>query len=203
MKKLFLIFIFPVILLSPTLAFGQKNKAPIDYLSVSGPIVFEKQSYYLSWTSHPTANFYKHEYLPQSEAASRYNTMILLDVLTGNQNIKDVVASKTSELKKMKETNPVVNYEALENPKNGEYMIDFLLSQSTPDGKAIGVVERNVYRYKVFTDKSGKKGILLFGVSTRSYGNDVNKFLARLRSDRNYLINSVSKFKIPDVSITE
>ena len=68
----------------------------------------------------------------------------------------------------MKATNPLVNYEMFQ--KNGEYLLDFLLSANAADGKTVDIVERNVYRYKTFTDKSGKKGILLFAVSVRSYG---------------------------------
>jgi hypothetical protein len=97
----------------------------------------------------------------------------------------------------------MVNYEILENPKNQEYILDFLLSQNNPDGKSMSIVERNVYRYKAVTDKSGKRGVLLFGVSTRSYGNNIDKFLVSLKSNRNQLINSVSQFSIPQISIAK
>lgn len=202
MKKILSTYILLSILVAFTSAFGQTGKAAIDYLKVAGPIVFGNQSYHLAWTAHPSTNFYKQEYVPRSESVTKFNTMILIDVLTGNQQINDIVAAKVAELKKMKETNPIVNYEALENSRKGEYMLDFLVSQNSPDGKSIMILERNVYRYKVFTDPSGKKGILLFGISTRSYGKDVEKFFAALKSGRNELINTVSKFNIPDISIS-
>ena len=61
----------------------------------------------------------------------------------------------------MKQINPVVNYETFE--KDGEYMIDFLYENSD-DGKSVSIAERNVYRYKTITDKSGQNAVLLFGI---------------------------------------
>ena len=91
----------------------------------------------------------------------------------------DVVATKNAELKKMKASNPVVNYETFE--KDGEVMLDFLVSENTPDGKYLSIVERNVYRYKSVVDKNGQKGVLLFGVSERAYGDDIDKFFPNLK----------------------
>src|SRR6185295_11081977 len=120
-----------------------KNKATTDYLNVPGPIAFDQKSYNLSWTSHPADNFYKQEYLTKGDNADRFISMVLLDVITGDVNIRDIVASKVAELKKLKETNPVINYETLDNPKTGQYMIDFLISENAPNGDP-GIVERNV-----------------------------------------------------------
>jgi hypothetical protein len=161
--------------------------------------VFEKTNYNLSWTAHPDDNFYKQEYIVKGDIPGAFKTMILLDVVTGNTNIKDVVGAKIAELKKMKETNPVVNYEVFDNKAAGEYMLDFLISANTADGH-ISIVERNVYRYKVLT---GQKGILLFAVSTRSYGKDVDNFFVALKSNRNTLVNEVAKFNIPVISISK
>lgn len=201
MKKILIASVLLTALMSFKNASGQNTKPVTDYLKVAGPIVFDKQSFHLAWTSHPAENFYKQEYIPKNDVIARFKTMILIDLITGNQNIKDVVGAKIAELKKMQQRNPVIKYEVFENPKNGEYMLDFLLSQNSPDGKSMAIVERNVYRYKVHTDKAGKKGILLFGISTRSYGNDIDQFLVALKSNRNKLITSVSQFNIPEVSI--
>ena len=35
-----------------------------DYLHVPGPVVFDKSSYSLAWSSHPSAIYYKQEYVP-------------------------------------------------------------------------------------------------------------------------------------------
>ncbi|HEY8657741.1 MAG TPA: hypothetical protein VIL78_01815 [Hanamia sp.] len=182
-----------------TSVYAQTDKSSTDYLSVPGPISFEKTDYNLVWTSHPLDNYYKQEYIERGDSVEKFKTLILLDLITGNTKIKDVVAIKIAELKKLKKTNPVVQFEVFEN--KGEYMLDFLVSENTPDGKLVSIVERNVYRYKTIVDNSGKKGVLLFGVSERSYGDDIDNFFAKLKTNRDDLINEVGTFKIPDITI--
>ena len=186
--------------MTSAVAYPQANKPATNYLDVRGPIVFENKVYDLSWSTHPVANFYKQEYLAKGESVNKYKMMILLDVVTGEENIKNVVATKVAELKKLKQGNPVVNYEVIDNPKTGEFMIDFLLTANAPDG-TISIVERNVYRYKTFTGKSGQQGILLFGVSTRGYGAGIGQFFASLKTNRKELISKVAQFKMPVIKL--
>ena len=198
-KKTLIIFIITVAFASLISAVvnGQTNNKMTDYLHVPGPVIFDNVSYNLSWTSHPSDNFYKQEYIQKGDHADKFKTMILLDVTTSNIQIIDLVAMKLDELKKMKLSNHMVNYETFDNPKSGEYMIDFLLSANSADGKTVDIVERNVYRYKTVTGKSGRKAVVLFGVSIRSYGNDIDKFLASLKSTKKVLVNAVAKYEIP------
>lgn len=156
-------------------ALAQTNKPVVDYLKVPGPIVFENNEFYLPWSSHPSADLYKHEYIAKADDANQYKTMVLIDVITGEVNIRNTVAAKVSELKTMKESNPVINYEIINNPATGEYLLDFLVTANAPDG-SIRIVERNVYRYKPFIDKTGRKTVVLFGISTRAYGAAVTSF---------------------------
>ena len=123
----------------------------------------------------------------------------MIEVLTGDARAADLAKAKIAELKQLKESNPLVNYEMFQ--KNGEIIIDFLLSENSPDGKNINIVERNVYRYKEITDKNGKKGVMLFGVSERSYGNDVDAFLSSLKKNKSTLTNAVAAFVIPEITI--
>ncbi|MEO6720243.1 MAG: hypothetical protein ABIN67_07740 [Ferruginibacter sp.] len=194
------IFILLISLTMSTVVGAQTNKPASDWLNVTGPITFENKSYSLSWSSHPSANFYKQEYLVKGDQADKFKTMILLDVVTGETDIKNVVAAKVAELKKMKETNPVINYEVIDNSATGEYMIDFLLTANAPDGN-ISIVERNVYRYKTFADKNGHKGIMLFGISARGYDADVTKFLTALKANRKDTMNKLAQYKLPEVTV--
>lgn len=178
----------------------QAQKPAVDYVHVPGPILFDSKVYSLSWSSHPATNFYKQEYLVKGDNPDKFKMMLLTDVATGGAAIKDVVSAKLNELKKMKEANPLVNYEVINNAKTGEYMIDFLLSANDANGN-MNIVERNVYRYRSFTDKAGKSGVQLFGVSTRSYGADINKFLLALKANRKDLVNKIAQFKLPEVKI--
>lgn len=188
------VFIYAVSSIAQT-----KSKAT-DYLTVAGPVNFDKKAYYLDWSSNPTANFYKQEYLAKNEITGQYNTMLMIDAVVTNKTVAAVAAEKIEELKKMKAANPIVNYESFNNPATGEYMIDFLLSANDANGK-LSIVERNVYRYKAFTDKSGKKGVLLFGVSKRSYGNNIDSFLKALKASKSELVTLVSKFTLPEITI--
>ncbi|MEO5945269.1 MAG: hypothetical protein ABIP79_00520 [Chitinophagaceae bacterium] len=201
-KKKRLLF-FAITVAFSTITLAQTSKPITDYMAVSSPIVFDSKAYYLNWSSHPTANFYKQEYLLKGEQAGKFKTMILIDAITGKQELKDVVATRVAELNKMKETNPLINYEIIHNPKTNDYMLDFILTANAEDG-SITIIERNVYRYKIFTDKAGNKSAMLFGVSSRAYGSDAAKqFLVSLKQNRKDLMNKVSQFKIPEIKIKQ
>src|SRR5579871_178830 len=156
----------------------KNHKAEVkDYLNVPGPLTFDNTNYNLAWSSHPSENYYMQEYIPQSDSIDNFNKMILINIITSNSiKIDEVVSAKISELTKMQKANPVIQFKVYNNKKTGEHMIDFLLSENEPDGNHLKLVERNVYRYKQFVDKSGQKGILLVGTSTRSYGHDIYNF---------------------------
>lgn len=172
-----------------------------DYLSIPGPLSFDTKSYSLNWSSHPAPNYYKHEYLVKGDVQGRYKKMILVEVVKGVSDLKAVVTAKAEELKRMKSTNPVVNYQVFDNASKGEYMIDFLVSANASDG-GIDILERNVYRYKTFTDSKNNKYVLLFGVSERSYGDsEADKYLLSLKSTKQQLVNLVSQFSIPSVTV--
>lgn len=188
-------------LLLTTASFGQATKTVINYLRVAGPISFEKDSYNLAWTSHPADNYYKQEYLAKGDTLEKFKRLILIDVLVGKTKIKDLVATKIAELNKIKASNPIVQYQTFE--KGDEIMLDFLLSENTPDGKLVSTIERNVYRYKNITGKNGQKAVLLFGVSNRAYGNDIDDFLLNLKDNRHDLLNAVGAFDLPEITIAK
>ncbi|MFD2572233.1 hypothetical protein ACFSUS_16445 [Spirosoma soli] len=182
-------------------ALGQSNKPPKDYLAVAGPIRFANTAYHLAWTAHLSATFYKQEYVAAGDKPERFKTMLLLDVVTSPLKLSDVVRAKVDELQRLKQQNLVVSYEVFE--KDGEYLLDFLLSQNTPDGKQISIVERNVYRYKTVVTRSGQPAVLLFGVSTRAYDAEVTPFLTKLKADRSTLLRQVSQVSMPQIAIAK
>ena len=61
MKKQTVFILFIAFIMS-TFTNAQTHK-PADYLRVPGPIVFDKQTFSLSWSSHPENNYYKQEYI--------------------------------------------------------------------------------------------------------------------------------------------
>lgn len=47
----------------------------------------------------------------------------MIDYIAGNYAVKDIAGLKLNELKKLKETNPIVQFQMYEN--NGEIILDF------------------------------------------------------------------------------
>ncbi len=172
-----------------------------DYLSVPGPITFDTVSYALSWSSHPSDHYYKLEYLPNGADPEKFKQMLMIEFVEGEFGAKDAVNLKIAELKELKKTNPVVNYDIME--KKGEYLLDFVVSQNSADGRQVLVLERNVYHYKKVQDASGRRGILLFAVSTRSYGNEIDTYFSYLKAHRNDMINDVARYSLPVIKVVD
>ncbi|MCP9751433.1 hypothetical protein [Ferruginibacter sp. HRS2-29] len=188
-------FLLAAILISMG-SYGQKT----DYLQIPGPLNFNSQAYYLDWSSHPSPAYYKQEYLRKGDTTGHFSSMLMVEAVTGSINIKDVVAAKLQELKVMKQANPAVQFETFSNASTGEYMIDFLLTQNSKDGSN-DIAEHNIYRYKNFTDKRGRKGLMLFALSTRAYGNNINPFLTSLKFGKRRMVDSVLNFTLPPILI--
>ncbi|MEO6522378.1 MAG: hypothetical protein ABIN91_11910 [Mucilaginibacter sp.] len=201
MKKLAVLLLASI--MSSIFSYGKaRYKEGIkDYFGITGPITFNKVDYIFSWSSHPVDIYYKQEFLPNGESSDKFKSMILMDFVVGDFKVEDVLSLKVNELKKMKESNPVVNYHIIENKATNEYILDFIVSDNS--GGKTNIVERNVYRYKLFTDKNGKKGVLLFGISNRSYGDDIPDFFKKLKTNLNDLVNTVGQFNIPDITIAQ
>src|SRR5262249_10031412 len=92
----------------------------IDRLSVPGPINFNGSNYQLSWTSHPSAYYYKQEYLPAGETGEHFHRMVLLEAVVQGTNVDGAVAAQIAVLTRRKSTDPMVNFASFRNPKTGE-----------------------------------------------------------------------------------
>lgn len=194
MHKLFVLFLIFLSVLKIN-----AQTIPKDYVNVPGPILFDKMSYGFVWSSHLTDNNYIQEYIRNGDNLDSFKTLITLDVLISNINLRDAALAKIAELKKLHEKNPVVQYQVYE--RKNEVMIDFLMSENTPDDKFVHIIERNVYRYTSVKDSNGKVCILLFALSERAYDDDITPFFAKLKKDRNDLLNQVGTYKLPEITI--
>ncbi|HMJ48101.1 MAG TPA: hypothetical protein VK498_12280, partial [Ferruginibacter sp.] len=65
------------------LSFSFRNKSDEikDSLNLPGPLTFNKTDYILAWSSHPTSNYYKQEYLPKGDDIDNYKKLIIVDVI--------------------------------------------------------------------------------------------------------------------------
>ena len=191
MKKrlvLFLMFIAQFVM--------AQNKVE-DYLHLGSKYRFDNKDYELVWSSHPASNFYKQEYILPNENVEKYKRLILIDFIEGDLAPKDVLSSLANSLENSKKQNPVINYKVDE--KNNEYMIDFIMSENSQDGKDVLILERNVYRYfRINTPK--RKGILLFGVSDRAYTKkEMDNMFSVLKNNKLELVNKVAKIEVPKI----
>lgn len=180
-----------------TFSLNAQNKIT-DYLNIPGPIKINDKSYNLAWSSHPSENYYKQEYLSSNEKIEKYNTLVLIEFVQGDFDLKDVIDQKVNELEKMKQSNPVINHKTYEN--NGEYILDFLISENSKDGKEIVIAERNIYRYKLITVNKSK-GILLFAISERGYKENMDQFFNNLKNNSSKLIEAIGNYKLPNVEL--
>ncbi|WP_374459848.1 hypothetical protein [Chryseobacterium taeanense] len=186
-----------IFLLLPFFSLTAQNKVA-EYLSIPGPIIIDSKNYHLAWSSHPNNSYYKQEYLAPNENIEKYSTLIMIDFLKGNFTLEDAINQKVSELEKMKQSNPIVNYTTYEN--NGEYMLDFILSKNSDDGKEILIAERNIYRYKLITDKKNK-GVLLFGISERAYKENIEYFFNNLKNNSSSLVEMIGNYNLPSIEL--
>lgn len=197
-KILIVVSIFTVI----NLFCSKDKKSDVrDYLNSGNTILFDNMKYNLIWSSHPSENYYKQEYLPENDTLEKFSKLILMEVLSDGLGVKEAAGKKVEQLKKLKETDPVVNYDMFE--KEGEIMLDFILSKEPDDVNKERMVERNVYRYKLIPNVKGRDGVLLFGMSERAYGNNIEKFLRDLKNNRFNIPNAVGKFNTPEIKITQ
>ena len=176
--------------------FMAQNKVE-DYLHLGDKYRFDNKDYKLVWSSHPTSNFYKQEYILPNENVEKYTRMIMIDFLEGDLTPKDAISNFVNNLENSKKQNPIINYQMYE--REDEYMLDFIISKNSQDGKEILILERNVYRYfRINTPK--RKGVLLFGVSDRAYTKkEMDNMFSVLKNKKLDLVNKVIQIEVPKI----
>jgi hypothetical protein len=167
-----------------------------DYLSVGTQLNFNSATYDLKWSSHPSENYYKQEYLKQEEEFGSYHNMILFEAIEGTLKVKDALKTKASELEARKKWDYVANYQVYENKnKPAEGIIDFVVSDT------MTTYEWNLYRYQM-----QKGAMVLFACSYRDSlndDNDLKKFFGHIKEKREDMINKLQSFSIPEVKINK
>ena len=164
-----------------------------DALGVPGPIQFEGVDFDLVWTSHPTDVYYKQEYVPSGQDVEAYGQMFMLDVLLDGTTPLEAAGGMIHGLDQRRATDPMVNFDVIQNDATGEIILDFLLSDDT---SGTLIVEWNAYRYVPLED-----GIAMFGISRRGYDTAVEQFLTDLAAWRTEAIDSLANLDLPDIVI--
>jgi len=160
-----------------------------DVIGVPGPITFEGTEFFLAWSSNPTPTYFKHEYLPEGQAVETYGQMFMVDLLTEGSTPRAAAGDMVAALEKRRGSDPVLNYEIMENAETGEVILDFLLSGNA---SPTPVVEWNAYRYVPYED-----GLMLFAISRRGYNDGVTPFIKDLAIWRSDAINALATMDLP------
>jgi hypothetical protein len=167
----------------------------VERLGVPGPIRFGDTDFALSWSSNPSPELFKQEYLPAGQDPEHYDAMVMLDLRPDGANAGQMAAGMIEQLKARKASDPVTHYDLLINEHSGEVLLDFLIS--APDPKDGLLVEWNAYRYVTEADGTGTR---MLGISRRAYGDAaVRAFLVALKDARPRDITTLGKLPLPDV----
>lgn len=194
-KAFYLILLFWL-----TNSFTHKSGQDVkNYYNIPEILTFDNIRYKLVASYHPNDIYYKQEYIPAGESVDHFNKMVFIDFVITDAGPREMLGIKAKEMQDRKKNDPVVNYEIMENNAGAEYMLDFILSDTKES--SLSVVERNVYRYKSYSDKAGHTGILLFAISQRGYDKDIAMFFKNLKNTRVADINKVALYNIPNIEI--
>ncbi len=172
---------------------GSVVMAQEDAVGVPGPIVFEDVEFGLAWTSNPEPTYFKQEYLPEGEELESYEQMFLIDVLTEGATPEQAAGQMAAALEQRKADDPVVNFELIANQATGEYIIDFILSDSST---GITIIEWNAYRYVPHGE-----GLALFAISRRGYDDGATAFIQGLAEWRTGTIDALASMELPEIAL--
>jgi len=172
----------------------------VNYMNTDTILWYGNLPYKLAWSSHPASTYYMQEYISKGETVDHYNNMLFFDFLQVDTPAAAIVDLKINELLERKKKNDMyVDYKLLKNNATGEYLLQFTIS----DGNFVklNIVEYDVYRYMNYTDKKGHKGVLLFALSKRAYGDDITPFFPKLERDRAAILKTHAEYPIPAIEI--
>ncbi|MCR6670060.1 hypothetical protein [Devosia ginsengisoli] len=187
---------FPLTAIAATLLLAAPALAQSDQLGVPGPISFEDRAYELAWTAQPSDNYFKQEYVPEGQSVETYSEMILVEAVAGAITPMQAAALQVQSLEARRGSDPVFNYDIIQNEATGEVLLDFLVSDLAADPV---VIEWNAYRYVPLAEG---EGVALFAVSRRGYGEEgARSFMGGLGAMRSAAIKALSAHDLPAIAI--
>ena len=180
-------------------AFAQ-SPVPVDYLGIPGQIELAGTQYHLAFSSRPSADYIKHEYLPSGQKSATYTDMVSVELLTSGISLTNAVKAQTAMLDRRKSSDPLVNYHILQNPDGSQIVLDFLLSD---ESTGTLVVEWDAYRYVSVAMPDGKNAVILFAISRRHYGEGASDFLKMLKTRRTEDVDALVNHAVPGAEPTK
>lgn len=140
---------------------------------------FDNQGLNLAWQGGTTDEPI-YEYIPAGENLDRWTH---LASIREYHSINDLKALAQGTVDAVKQNYPGAPIQLVENPINGDVMIDFLVGP--PDGSFI---EYNVFQYS----KRHAGGVVAQQYALRAYGADIAAFNKGLSATRDRLLNEMA-----------
>jgi len=197
--KLFCTYLLPIEFFCGLFFCTNTDHHVLDFLNTGDLICYRNIDYKLAWSSHPAINYYIQEYIRPDDSLASFNSLLLIKFLAEDVPPIDVVEQKIDEIEARKATDKVAGYRLRRSPDKKEYLLDFILSSGS--GDKIGLIEFDSYRYVSYTDKSGRKGVLLYGRSLRAYNDDMADFIQELKRTRERILNEFNSSEIPVIQL--
>lgn len=170
-----------------------------NILGVNGPLTFNKTKFELALSGTPDKNLYLHAYLPNGEAIETYNQKMSLLLIETDTELEEIVTSKIKDLAEYKKKDRNAQYSSREIKNGAEYIVEY--TKCDYNGPKINLVEYNVSKVKRINTNGGKKAILIYTYSWRSYDEETTQFLNSLKEFKEDFILEMSSTEMPSVSI--
>lgn len=179
---------------------NEETNMPVVTNIFNGPttITSGSETFTLSWSAHPSAEYYKEEFSINHEDAAVYTRLLLLELSLGRVTAEDARAGKIRELEARQAEDKLASFELPPNQVDNETLVSFMLSEGVGKDK---VVEWNCYRYSNYNTAEGAEGIYLFGLSRRGYGKDADAFVEDIKLNKQKYINDFVAVKKPVIAV--
>ncbi len=170
----------------------------IDRLNIPGPLTFNENEYFLTWSKQNSPTWAQQQYLLRDDDFKNYKELINISYFDKEIDIETAVKQKVEYVEKRKErTQDKYSFvNVTESPDGKEIVVDYLVTVVPKEGESYA--EYNLDRFKNF-DANGKKSFLIFSYSKRITG-DLKYATKALSKERNRLMEAVITFAIPPVT---
>ena len=187
-----------LLLLIPVLLTAQETE---DLLNVKGPMIFNNTQFYLSYSNHPEDIYYVQQYLPKNQTFNNFKQMLVFNVYVTDMTPKQALSQQIIDLDKRKENDSLLTYEIMESPDGNEFLLSFRISDLAY-GQPLEKVEYCVYRYSSQV-KNDKEILTIYSYINRSFGEEIEPYIANLEEIKEGFVNEMSIIKLPEFTLPD
>ena len=170
-----------------------------DLIGVAGPLEYNATSFELVKSEHPSTNYYAQYYVPKGEKLDSFQQLLTVFVYDSAYSPEAAADDQIRQLVTRKATDPMCNYQKTVQKQKGEFMVDFISSDTK--GEALLAMRFTIYRYKKITLGKKRTGLVVYGYSSQRYLDSITPYLKGLREERVERLNELGNTTIPEIKI--